>query len=124
MRKIIIAAILIITTHTPYNVCMETNKKPSWNIFGYLNMHNSPFNHTINMCDEVENLINAGADVNKKEISMMSRFYGSTPLEVAITESKCDRCIKLLRQNGARETLLTIALLENNKKNTHPDEKK
>lgn len=116
MNKKIIFINLLIITQAYHSLCMKTEVKKqnysnesyiprsTWNVFGYLNWHNSPFQHTINMCDEVEKLVKSGIDVNKKEISMMSRFHNMTPLEVAITESKCEKCIALLRKHGAQDT--------------------
>jgi len=107
-KKIITLVTLLTLIQTHSNLCMEkttTNTEDSWDIFAYLNWHNSPFQHTFNACDEVEKLINQDPSiVNKKKIYILSRFYDKTPLEVAVTESKCNRCAQLLRQKGAKDT--------------------
>lgn len=120
-KKIIFSLCLLVPT---LSHGMERNKNLesdfySWNIFGYLNWHESPASEHLKnnfMCKQVERLVNQGIDVNKREINMMSRFCGMTPLEVAISESKCTRCITLLKQHGAQETEYSRFLEKNTDK--------
>lgn len=126
MKKIIVSTILIGIAYTQHAVCMSASAQAQRSLseianaklFGYLNWHISPLEHTVNMCDKVERLINEGIDVNKKETRPVARFYNMTPLEVAITHSKCERCARTLRQNGAQDTPYIIKWQQYNSKKT------
>jgi hypothetical protein len=77
--------------------------RKDWNTFAYLNWHNyDNSNDPGSGCKNIEMLINNGAHVNEKNESKMSHFYGLRPLDMAQEETKCQRCINLLKQHGAQ----------------------